>query len=601
MIRNKKVICTALAGLLSFSLINRGILVKADENINNNCSQNIVNNEIVEENLTDNITENFEEEKESSESVEDYYNTNNSKNDEVTEEGIIDSDYIEENKDVEQQIEEVNDENKKSQEENEEEFFDCIESLDESGQIVWGEDTNARWINCKCNLYGVYFKLNDDNSTVSIVRNSNIDVQLPDKIKVDGIYYTVTDIGEEAFYQSNNLSSITLPNSITSIGDYAFGFCKKLNSIIISEGLLSIGNYSFFSCNNLSSIKIPNTVSNIGEYAFSVCKNLTEINIPNNTSKINEGTFYYCNKLSKVLIPDKVTYIGSKAFYNCTNLSSISLPDNLSAIGDQAFTHCKNLKSIWSSLDQYNKFKDEAFVDLNPVLIESNLYNRENYKDDVIKIKADNVKCFEKCSDGNVEEVPMTKDDQGNYIHDPSRKEAGTKYYYYEAEINNEIYESPVISVTVDNDDVVKDVTENTFNQNNECTIDGIEYTLNHDNYVTVSGITEQIENVEIPSKVTIGNEEYLVTSIGDLAFAGCENLKTTSISSDNMYYIGCRAFYDCTNLTSITIPKSVTAIGDNAFSGCNMNNLTFIIEDESSKDVLLEAGIVSDNIVVEE
>ena len=65
------------------------------------------------------------------------------------------------------------------------------------------------------------------------------------------------------------------------------------------------------------------------------------------------------------------------------------------------------------------------------------------------------------------------------------------------------------------------------------------------------------------------------------------------------MYYIGCRAFYNCKNLESITIPKSVTAIGYDAFYNCDMEKLNFIIEDESSKDVLTEAKIVTDNITI--
>ena len=71
------------------------------------------------------------------------------------------------------------------------------------------------------------------------------------------------------------------------------------------------------------------------------------------------------------------------------------------------------------------------------------------------------------------------------------------------------------------------------------------------------------------------------------------------SIANNNMYYIGYGAFSGCTNLKSITIPHTVTGIGYEAFTGCNMNDLTFILEDDSTKDVLSTAGIVSDNIIV--
>lgn len=138
---------------------------------------------------------------------------------------------------------------------------------------------------------------------------------------------------------------------------------------------------------------------------------------------------------------------------------------------------------------------------------------------------------------------------------------------------------------------------EQPFTKDTPYTVNGIQYTLNHDNYVLVSKAAG--EEITIPDKVVIDGKEYIVTSIGDRAFEDNEALKKVTINSENMYYIGCRAFYNCKNLESITIPKSVTAIGYDAFYNCDMEKLNFIIEDESSKDVLTEAKIVTDNITI--
>jgi hypothetical protein len=59
------------------------------------------------------------------------------------------------------------------------------------------------------------------------------------------------------------------------------------------------------------------------------------------------------------------------------------------------------------------------------------------------------------------------------------------------------------------------------------------------------------------------------VTSIGNSAFNGCDDLTNVTIPN-SVTSIGTYAFYSCDNLTNMTIPNSVTNMGSGAFYGCS-------------------------------
>ena len=73
---------------------------------------------------------------------------------------------------------------------------------------------------------------------------------------------------------------------------------------------------------------------------------------------------------------------------------------------------------------------------------------------------------------------------------------------------------------------------------------------------------------VNIPSSVTYDGKTYSVTSIGSYAFYNCSGLTSITIPN-SVTSIGNYAFKGCSGLTSITIPNSVTTIGYDAFRGC--------------------------------
>ena len=210
-------------------------------------------------------------------------------------------------------------------------------------------------------------------------RSKNKDYEIPNSVK---------SIGNNAFWNCYNLSSIHIPNSVTSIGDNAFRYCG-LTSIHIPNSVTSIGRGAFYSCKSLTSIHIPDSVTSIGEGAFYGCERLTFITLPLNINTINgnpfigwsgelivksdnfiyeEGVLFdkykrrliaYRSKKKDYEIPNSVTSIGDRAFWDCESLTSIHIPDSVTSIGDGAFYGCPLNNSIKQKLK--SRFGEQIF------------------------------------------------------------------------------------------------------------------------------------------------------------------------------------------------------------------------------------------------
>ena len=212
---------------------------------------------------------------------------------------------------------------------------------------------------------GIYYeKILDeisDEITVTVTSgdvNYSGDVTIPSSVtnKDNGKTYSVTAIGEDAFWCCYGLTSIEIPSSVTSIGRYAFGYCYCLTSIEIPSSVTSIGEYAFYKCSGLTSITVDpaNTAYDSHNNCNAIirksdntliagCQNTV---IPSSVTSIGGYAFYDCSGLTTIEIPSSVTSIGYDAFYGCSGLISIEIPSSVTSIGRAAFSGCSGLTSI---------------------------------------------------------------------------------------------------------------------------------------------------------------------------------------------------------------------------------------------------------------
>ena len=387
----------------------------------------------------------------------------------------------------------------------------------------------------------------------------------PAEIKIEGVAYKITGIGNKAFAGCTQLDSINIPESIEAIGIEAFANCTGTVSIVIPNTVDSIGYNAFLNVKNIvyegnatgspwgaltvngtfdgdyiydtessltvytgtdAAVVIPDEVSTIGHNAFAGNETVTSVEIPESVTEIGDGAFNGCSNLESVELPKSVESIGNETFANCTSLESVEIPESVKEIGGSAFNGCSSLTAI------------EIPVSVTVI----------------------GQSAFANCSKLDAVEIPESVNELGDG-----------------AFTNCTSLVSVSIPVSV--------------------TVIGAE---------TFSGCSS-LNNIEIPSATTeIGNNAFdgcsslttisipvSVTTIGNGAFAYCNSLVTVQIGTfinvknegvstlaDGSVSIGSRAFIGCDSLTAVYIPLSVASIGDSAFAGCK--NLTIYCEAES-------------------
>jgi hypothetical protein len=339
----------------------------------------------------------------------------------------------------------------------------------------------------------------------------------------------------------------------------------------------------------LTSVTIPANVTNIGQGAFQNCPSLLAINVdPGNPSYTGLNGVLFNASQSLLIqfpnavsggytIPDSVTVVGSEAFEGCWRLTNLTLSVGLADIESNAFEYCSGLTSVTLS-DEVTNIGAGAFQDtaLASVTIPDSVTHIGSGAFQYCPLTAINVAL------GN----PAYSSVAGVLFN-----QSQTTLLEYPDGLGGS-YAIPASVLTIG---------ATAFEY---CSVTNVTLSLGLVDIESNAFTGCPLTSIVIPNSVTnIGDEAFYdcfnltnitmgsnVASIGNYAFSGVEQVTSDgeqpgyidvgcpliSVTIPNsVTSIGANAFYSCVNLTNVTLGNGVTSIGVSAFAGTRLTSIT--------------------------
>ena len=468
------------------------------------------------------------------------------------------------------------------------------------GNWIWDKDILlvAHWATKVDNFI---FELNDGNYILKEYVGKETDVIIPNEAQ--GI--KVIGIGENAFANNIELTSVELMEGIEQIGASAFNGCSNLTSVKFPVSIKLYEKDILVGCDKIEKITIASNFDKEIKYLFgnninNVPASLVKIKYANGCSDFNRtmwqsspiknsgnrvvlelqddlqevpsNAFESCEYLEEVIIPEGYISIGSSAFSYSRNLKEVHFPESLKRIYDWAFNQCERLEKVEfpKNLEEINYYAFAYCYKLSYVKINDNL-RRLDYcafaycHDIIIFIIPDSVSEVGSEIINEVNTVTVIIDGESFPSNWDSHAFIDNKvtYGYKGIEVVDEIK-----YLLVDNGVAIPIEVTNPEKKVYNF-IDVFEdYDIENVNFKALFYENQYVEEVYISNQIT--------SNITSESFYNCTNLRVVEFEDNSQINeIESSAFNGCNSLEKIRIPESVTRIGSYAFTETtNLKNI---------------------------
>ena len=299
----------------------------------------------------------------------------------------------------------------------------------------------------------------------------------------------------------------------------------------ITYAVTGIDDRAFLNCFALKSITIPEGITNIGTIAFENCKALTSITIPNSVTNISQSAFGNDSSLTSITIGKGVINIGYRAFSGIENLTKfICLSPHITSIPEFSLSDQAHLDTVIAYASFLN-ISEESLTNASKQLQYVSVLGGE---------LKDNAFGFFRRSNKTLKVLDLTNSTNTTLSDEMLRNCHTIEELYLPSNLTHIPYMGVAECVKLPSITIPASVVE----------IEG-----------------RAFENCRMLSSVNFA-EDGAVTTIGDWAFYNCHELTNITIP-EGVTEIGHAAFYGCTYLTEITLPSTIQEVADNGFALC--------------------------------